>query len=67
MQIMRKICKHYPNCPMKRFWLQGKLDKEWIKNYCWNEHKNCKRYEAEEKGIPHPDNMLPDGTINKKL
>jgi len=27
----------------------------------------CKRYEMEEKGIFHPDNMLPSGNIDKSL
>jgi hypothetical protein len=52
---------------MKRFYEEGKLDKKWVKNYCWQDHKNCKRYEAAEKGIPHPDNMLPNGKIKESL
>jgi hypothetical protein len=27
----------------------------------------CKRYHMEEKGILHPDCMLPDGTIDEQL
>lgn len=52
---------------MKRFFEQGKLDKEWIENYCFQNGKNCQRYKMEEESFPHPDNMLPDGTIDKNL
>lgn len=63
----RKICKWYNLCPIVYFVKKGKLDKKWVENYCLRGGKNCKRYEMEEKGIPHPDNMLPDGTIDKSL
>ena len=65
--MVKKICKWYNICPMKRFYEQGKLDRKWIENYCFNGGENCKRYEMEKKGIPHPDNMLPDGTIDETL
>ena len=63
----KKICKWYDVCPMKRFYEEGKLDKKWVENYCFNEGKNCKRYEMEKNGIFHPDYMLPNGEINEKL
>ena len=63
----KKICKWYNVCPIVRFVDEGKLDKRWVENYCFRGGKNCKRYEMEEKGVPHPDNMLPDGTIDKNL
>lgn len=52
---------------MKRFFEQGKLDKKWIENYCFKNGKDCQRFKMEEEGLPHPDNMLPDGTIDKTL
>ncbi len=63
----KKICKWYDVCPMKKFYEEGKLDKKWIENYCFKQGENCKRYEMEEKGIYHPDNMLPNGTIDSEL
>ena len=47
----------------------GKLDNKWRKQYCESKDnwKNCKRYQMEEKGIVHPDNILPDGSIDEKL
>jgi len=62
-----KICKWFYACPMKFFFERGKLDKYWIENFCFREGKGCRRYELEEKGIPHPDNMLPSGEIDKTL
>ena len=60
-------CKWFHVCPMKRFYEHGKLDKKWIDNYCKGNWKNCIRYQLEEKGQYHTDNMLPDGTIDKSL
>ena len=52
-------------CPMKYYWEQGRIDSKWIKNYCFNSGKDCIRYEKEEKGIYHPDQMLPNGEIDE--
>ncbi len=62
-----KTCKWFPVCPMKFYWEEGKLDKKWIENYCKGNWKSCIRYQKEENGIPHPDNMLPDGTVDDGL
>jgi len=62
-----KTCKWFPVCPMKFYWEQGKLNKKWIENYCKGNWKSCIRYQKEENGIPHPDNMLPDGTVDDGL
>ena len=61
------ICKWYDVCPIKLFVEEEKLDNKWIENYCFKGGEGCKRYEMEEKGLYHPDNMLPDGTISKNL
>ena len=64
---MAKTCKWYVVCPMKRFYEEGKLDEKWIRKYCMGDYKSCVRYQMEEKGMPHPDNMLPDGSIDENL
>ncbi|MGQ4915259.1 MAG: uracil-DNA glycosylase [Candidatus Asgardarchaeia archaeon] len=56
-------CKWFPVCPIRKFVEEGKLDRKWIEEYCKGNFKKCVRYQMEEKGIPHPDNMLPDGQI----
>ena len=61
------ICKWYDMCPLKRFYERKALDKQWVENYCWDDHSNCVRYKMEENGVYHPNNMLPDGTIDEKL
>ena len=63
----KRICQWYNVCPMKRFYEQGKLDRKWVEKYCFRNGKNCKRREMEEKGIPHSDNMLPNGEIDDSL
>ena len=60
-------CKWYQVCPMKRFYEEGNLDKKWIELYCKGDWKSCVRYQMEERGEPHPDWMLPDGTMDENL
>ncbi len=65
--MKKLICKWYDICPIKKFVEKGKLDKKWIENYCFQNGKNCQRYKMEERGISHPDNMLPNGKIDLTL
>jgi hypothetical protein len=62
-------CKWYSLCPLRKFEKEGKLDNFWVQNYCKSDNnwKNCKRYQLEENGIAHPDNMLPDGRIDEGI
>jgi predicted metallo-beta-lactamase superfamily hydrolase len=60
-----KPCKHYPHCPIVRYTKQGKLDRYWIENYCLVSNKNCVRYQMEERGEFHLDNMLPNGEMRE--
>lgn len=62
-----KPCFWFSVCPMKYFYEKGKLDKKWIENYCFNTNNVCMRRKMEEEGKYHPDNMLPDGTIDSNL
>ena len=62
-----KACTWYPVCPMKWFYEEGKLEARWVEKYCHGNWKTCIRYQMEERGEPHPDNMLPDGTTDKRL
>jgi DNA polymerase len=62
-----KECKWYPVCPLKRFYERGKLDGKWIELYCKGNWKSCIRYQMEERYEPHPDWMLPDGSIDNNL
>jgi len=64
---MSKVCKWYEFCPIKRFCEEGKLEWRWVEEYCKGDYKNCVRYKMEEKGLPHPDNMLPNGRIRESL
>jgi hypothetical protein len=52
---------------MKTYYEQGKLEKKWIDMYCKGDWTNCVRYHMEETGQPHPDFMLPDGTLYDDL
>ncbi|MBS3731684.1 MAG: hypothetical protein KGY42_02155 [Desulfobacterales bacterium] len=62
-----RACKWYPVCPMRRFYKEGRLERKWIENYCLGDNQRCMRYRMEVEGRPHPDNMLPDGTIDPDL
>jgi len=65
----RKIepCKWYFSCPIKEYTEKGKLERYWIEHYCFVSNKNCVRYQMEESGRQHPDNMLPNGAIREDL
>ena len=60
-------CKWFQVCPMKFFYEQKKLDEYWINNFCKGDWEECIRYQKEEAGIYHPDNMLPNGEIDENL
>jgi len=62
-----KTCKWYKVCPIKQFTDQGLLDRKWVEQYCLKGNINCFRYQMEAKGQYHPDNMLPNGTIDESL
>ncbi|MBN2150738.1 MAG: uracil-DNA glycosylase [Candidatus Lokiarchaeota archaeon] len=62
-------CKWYHVCPIKRYTDRGLLDRSWVSHYCLKEggFRHCVRYKKEAEGAYHPDNMLPDGTIDESL
>ncbi|RLI98696.1 MAG: uracil-DNA glycosylase [Candidatus Aenigmatarchaeota archaeon] len=65
--MTRCRCKWYSLCPLRRFEEEGKISSIWKRKYCEGRWTDCERYKMEEKGEPHPDNMLPDGTIERGL
>ncbi|MCF8360687.1 MAG: uracil-DNA glycosylase [Prolixibacteraceae bacterium] len=65
--FLKKECKWHQVCPIKSYYEQGKLDKKWIEQYCKGDWKSCVRFQMEERGQYHPDNMLPDGSIDESL
>ncbi len=67
MSLKTKTCKWFSVCPVKYYWEEGKLEDKWVNNYCHGDWQSCVRYEKEEAGIYHPDNMLPDGTVDESL
>jgi len=60
-------CKWYYCCPIRMYTEQGKLERYWTENYCLVGNKDCTRYQMEEKGEYHPNNMLPNGEIREDL
>jgi hypothetical protein len=60
-------CKWINVCPLRKYEQEGKIEMRWKMEYCENNFTDCKRFHAEEKGIPHPDNMMPDGNIKEGL
>lgn len=63
----KNVCKWYDVCPLKYFYERGKLDEKWIRDYCWGDNSKCVRKKMEDSGKYHPDNMLPDGSIDEEL
>jgi len=67
LRVLSRECKWFPACPMKWFYDKGQLDRYWIERYCKGDWEECIRYQMEEQGRFHPDNMLPDGTLDDTL
>ena len=67
LYVLSMDCKWNNNCPMKRYYENGLLNKRWIELYCKVDWEKCIRYNMEENCEPHLDHMLPDGTIDEEL
>lgn len=67
MKELLTDCKWFSVCPMKRFYEQGKIDIEWIDRFCKGDWESCIRYQMAKRREPHPDWMLPDGSIDENL
>ena len=67
LKVFLHECKWFSVCPMHHFYNEGKIDRKWIELYCKGDWESCRRYQMEENGIWHPDNMLPDGSIDESL
>jgi hypothetical protein len=62
---MKILCKHYNICPLRQYEKDEKINSLWREKYCLNKFIECKRFQKTEKGIPHSNYMLPDGTVLK--
>jgi len=52
---------------MKFAFERGVLEEKYITSYCKGNWSSCIRYQKEEAGIYHPDNMRQDGVIDENL
>jgi len=59
-------CKWYSVCPLRNFERRGIIGDEWNRTYCTGRYRDCRRYQQEEAGIPHPDILMPDGSFLSK-
>ena len=63
----KPTCKWFAVCPMKTYYERGMLDHAWLDRYCHGDWETCVRYQLEERNEPHPDWLLPDGTLAERL
>jgi len=63
----RKTCHWFSVCPIRCYTEQDLIDKKWVEQYCKSEYWRCVRRKMQERGQYHPDNMMPDGTIDRRL
>jgi hypothetical protein len=55
-------CPWYGVCPLRRHEKEGRISSEWKDRFCRGEYRACERYRLEYQGIPHSDELLPDGS-----
>jgi hypothetical protein len=60
-------CRWYQVCPIKRLTDRGLIEAHWTRDYCLRGNTACVRFQMEAVGEPHPDNMMPDGSIRPDL
>jgi len=60
-------CEWYAVCPLRAFHEKRLVDEKWVADYCLGDFSRCVRRKMEEEGISHPDNMMPDGTVDERL
>jgi uracil-DNA glycosylase len=67
LRILGTKCKWYSLCPMRKYFMSGRILRFWVELYCHGDWQNCRRFQMEKNGESHPDNMMPDGTIDDGL
>lgn len=67
LSVVRQPCIWSWVCPIRDYTQRGLIDDHWYDLYCLGDWSSCRRYEAEQLGIPHPDRMMPDGSIDGSL
>ena len=62
-------CRWYSVCPLRRWESEGRLSRSWAQDFfeTTDEWRHCRRYQLEDQGMSHPDNMLPSGQIDPTL
>ena len=63
----QKKCPHYVTCPMRTYYAEGKISKQWVDEYCFGDFEACVRKLLEDDGVYHSDQMMPDGKIDRRL
>ncbi len=62
-------CPWYAVCPLRRLEREGQIPDSWAQDYCktTDNWRQCRRYQLEEEGIYHSDNMMPNGQIDDSI
>jgi uracil-DNA glycosylase len=56
-------CRYFSCCPLRRFEESGEIGETYKRRFCEGEFEKCVRFKMEEKGMPHPDRLMPDGKM----
>ena len=67
LQFLIEPCRWYQVCPMRRYFETGLIDNRWVDLYCLGDWNSCRRFRYEERGEPHQDWMMPDGSLRENL
>ena len=65
--MAHRVCIWFSCCPMKRYHEEGRIEGTWVERYCMGSWEECVRFRMVERGEPHLDWMLPDGSLDESL
>lgn len=56
-------CRYFDLCPLRRLEKSAEIDEDYRKRFCELDFEKCVRFKMEGRGIPHPDRLMPDGSM----
>ena len=65
-QVNVADCPNMKGCAMYPLFKLAHVLKTWQLRYCTGEYANCERYKRALRGLPVPQELMPNGAILKR-